>query len=269
MTFQLGYIRGWIPWLSEALSWIQTAGLYLQSHLQALEALAALQRQTLKSEELSTLAARAELDAMRAQIRPHFLFNTLNSIHSFIRDDPEQAEQVVEFLADLMRGVLQSSESDLIPLEQEIQLTETYLRIEKARYGNRLSFQIDFDPENDRIDVPPFSIQPLVENAIKHGVDAQLAPVDVQLTVRRDGEYVVIEVTDDGPGLADPPAGDSRPDYSRPDAAKGTGIALQNIRERLSRLYDEGASLELVIRQPHGTCARLKIPNAVSKAVND
>ena len=120
LSLSLGYIRGWVPWMSEALAWVRTAGLYLQSHEQVLLSLQNLHEQNLKNEELSSLALRAELDAMRAQIRPHFLFNTLNSIHSFVRDEPDQAEKVIELLADMMRGVLQSADRDFITLKQEL-----------------------------------------------------------------------------------------------------------------------------------------------------
>jgi len=255
IRFELGYIRGWIPWLSEALNWVQTAGLYLQSHLLVLDGLEKLRQQTLETQELTTLAVRAELNAMRAQIRPHFLFNTLNSIHSFVQDDPEQAERLIELLADLMRGVLMSSEQDLVPLQQELDLVETYLQIEKARYGDRLTFDIQRGPNYHGMEIPTFSIQPLVENAVKHAVDAQLEPVKIQLNLSSDNDVLIVEIIDDGPGLGT-------------SFSKGVGLAVQNIQERLKRLYDNNAGLEVYNNEIRGVCSRLEIPLTALERTN-
>ena len=169
VEMSLGYIRGWIPWLSEANSLARIAGMYLQSHLQIQQS----HSHSIKAEEQMTLAARAKLDAMRAQIRPHFLFNTLNSIHSFVRDDPAKAEEVIEQLSTLMRNVLSAPDADTISLTQEMDTVHSYLAIESARYGERLIYQIRIpEPLQDCL-VPTFSVQPLVENVIKHAVDSQ------------------------------------------------------------------------------------------------
>ncbi len=251
-SLHMGYMKGWIPWLSEAISWVRTAGLHLQSHQQILSAMEELHQQSLKNEALSTLAARAELDAMRAQIRPHFLFNTLNSIHSFVREDPDQAEKVIELLADLMRGVLQSAERDLVPLSQELDLVDTYLQIERVRYGSRLSFSIDQPSTLGSVSIPPFSVQPLVENAVKHGVDGQLEPVHVEVSIQMSGSNLQIEVKDNGPGLST-------------DETKGIGMALTNIRARLERLYNGEASLNVSNSSRTGVIAVLEIPLSCPK----
>jgi LytS/YehU family sensor histidine kinase len=243
----LGHIRGWIPWLSQANSWARTAAMYLQSHLQN----QASHANSLKAEELSTLAARAELDAMRAQIRPHFLFNTLNSIHSFVRADPARAESVIEQLSELMRSVLASPDEDMIPLEKELNTVKNYLAIEKARYGDRLIYTIDVPPVLENWMIPPFSIQPLVENVMKHGVDAQFEPVTLSIQAESiqataHGKLISIQVIDDGPGLA--------------ATNRGLGMAMKNIKARLTRLYGDEANLSLVTNKSGGLTATLTVP---------
>ena len=200
----------------------------------------------MRSEELSTLAARAELTAMRAQIRPHFLFNTLNSIHSFVRDEPAKAERVIEQLSELMRSVLTSPDEDTISLGKELQVVCNYLAIEKARYGERLSYEIEIDPELHGLQLPPFSLQPLVENVVKHAVDGQFEPVSLRLKAVVNDSKLVIHVTDDGPGLT---------------ASKdGLGMATKNIRERLERLYGSDASLTFQTNELGGLTATLIVP---------
>ncbi len=242
IEMNLGYIRGWIPWLSQANNWARTAALYLQSHLQIKKSHTNL----MKAEALSTLAARAELNAMRAQIRPHFLFNTLNSIHSFVRDDPDQAEQVIERLSDLMRSVLTSPDEDLILLEKELSVVSNYLAIEKSRYGERLLFELQVPDELLNHEVPPFSLQPLVENVIKHAVDGQFEPVHLRVEALIDDGYLIIRVVDDGPGLV--------------GVSEGLGIATRNIRDRLSRLYGNDADLQIRTNEMGGVTAALRLP---------
>jgi Histidine kinase len=240
---RLGYIRGWIPWLSQANNGVRTAAMYLQSHLQIQTSHA----NSMKAEELSTLATRAELDAMRAQIRPHFLFNTLNSIHSFVRDDPAQAEIVIEQLSELMRSVLTSPDEDMIPLEKELNTVKNYLAIEKTRYGERLCYEIIVPQALLNWMVPPFSIQPIVENVIKHGVDAQFEPVTLSIEASVSARQLEIHVIDDGPG------------FSR--TGQGLGIATKNIRERLKRLYGDEANLVLAKNEAGGVTASLSLPD--------
>jgi hypothetical protein len=185
IEINLSYIRRWMPWFSEALNWVQTAGLYLQSHLKVLETIEREHIQQLKTQELASLAAKAELIAMRSQIRPHFLFNSLNSIHAFISSDPKQAERMIEKLADMIRGVLKMSDKDEVKLQQELDLVDNYIAIEKIRYGDKFKFILDIEQGCEDEFIPSFSIQPLVENAIKHAVDAQFEPVVLKVNVQK------------------------------------------------------------------------------------
>jgi LytS/YehU family sensor histidine kinase len=195
---------------------------------------------------------------MRAQIRPHFLFNTLNSIHSFVRQDPARAETVIEQLSELMRSVLTSPDEDMISLEKELNTVKNYLAIEKARYGDRLSYAINVSQTLGNWMVPPFSIQPLVENVIKHGVDARFEPVTLTieaLSIDRavQGKQIVIRVIDDGPGLT--------------GTNRGLGMATKNIKERLKRLYGGEANLSLAANKSGGLTATLTVPETVPDEV--
>ena len=248
VVMELGYIRGIRPWFSAALTIANEAALHLQSTLHVLEWRAIQHRTELNNQALQTLAARAERDAMRAQIRPHFFFNVLNAMHTYVRDDPDQAQYVIELMADLMRGIAQTTDQDTYPLAREIELAHTYLKIERVRYGDRLQFELDVDEELREHPIPPFSIQPLVENAIKYSVDSQLQRARVSVSVKRRLDQLQIVVTDNGPGL------------DQTDKPDGLGLALENIRDRLDKLYAGRASLRLESAEFEGTLAILTLP---------
>lgn len=247
LRVELGYIKGYYPWFSTTRAIVSEAVLYLQNQLQVLEMRAVSHQQELNNHQLQMLAARAERDAMRAQIRPHFLFNVLNTLHSFVRDQPREAEEIIELLAELMRGVVRSSEKDTYPLQKEIELVSTYLKIEKIRHGERLSFDIKVGEGMLSHPILPFSIQPLIENAVKYSVDTQLGKAKVCLEVAQKGNQLLITVTDNGPG----------PQRS---SADGLGFAMGNIRERLDRLYGSNASLALKAGEDGGAVAVLTMP---------
>ncbi len=252
IEIQLTYMRQWMPWFSEALNWVRTAGLYLQSHLKILQSLEQEHQQKLKTEELTSLAAKAELLAMRSQIRPHFLFNILNSIHHFVRTEPQLAEQTIEILSEILRSVLTISDKDKVPLHQELNIAEKYLSIEKIRYGEQFEYQLHIEKECHGLLIPPFCVQPLVENAIKHAVDSQFEPVLIVVNVKLetthlDNEQLVIQVLDDGPGLSK-------------QSSTGLGIALKNIKSRLKLLYGTDSELILENRPEKGTIASVNIP---------
>ncbi|MBW2192098.1 MAG: histidine kinase, partial [Deltaproteobacteria bacterium] len=235
VRIELGPIKALYPWFSEALQLVHDAAQSLRGHLQVLELQQEQHRQTMNNQELSELAARAELQAMRAQIRPHF---------------PERAEKTIELLAGLMRGVVESSSLDRYPLRRELELAETYLQIEQIRFGDRLSYEVVVDPEWLDESVPPFGIQPLVENAVKFSVDGQLGNAVVKVEVVEGHGSIDIRVTDNGPG----------PGGAEKGARKGLGIALENIRERLEKLYGDRACLSLEAIPEGGTMAILRIP---------
>jgi signal transduction histidine kinase len=274
LTIYLDYMKRWLPWFSEALSQVQLAGQYLQSHLKVLDALAKEHQQKMQAQEFARLAAKAELMALQSQIRPHFLFNCLNSIHAFITTAPTQAEQMIESLASLIRGVLRMSAQDLVPLSQELELVGHYLALEKMRYGDRFDCQVSLAAGCAQLPVPSFCLQPLVENAIKHAVDVQFEPVSIRVQIDTTEQSLLISVTDDGPGLARPVSAPASPAIGSgagggiggagSGLSGGMGIALQNIASRLTHLYGAAAQFSLSnVTAPAGktgALARLQIP---------
>ncbi|MGI9296192.1 MAG: sensor histidine kinase, partial [Pseudomonadales bacterium] len=258
LKIELGFIRNKYPWFSEALQLVRAASNQLHSHLKVLAVQAEQRRQALINKELAELAAKAELSAMRAQIRPHFLFNVLHTIQSFIKEDPDKAERTLQLLADLMRSVLQSSEQDVYTLQQEISLASIYLEIEKTRFGDQLGYAIDIEPGVEDQLIPPFSLQPLIENAVKYSVDKQLGAANIQVRALTEGDDLVVTVSDNGPGIEN--------EKQLVKHEGGFGLALQNIRERLTRLYGDAASLSLANGRKGGAVAELRIQLAVERS---
>ena len=202
-----------------------------------------------REERLRQLASRAELKALRAQINPHFLFNALNAIAGLIHSRPELAEETVEQLAEVFRYTLRKSEKEWVRLDEEIEFAGAYLRVEEARFGSRLRVNMDIDPAAASVHVPAMSIQPLVENAVKHGTSNVEGQGLVTLRVTLDDAGLWVDVYDNGPGF---PAGFSL-------AAPGEGHGLRNIAERLSGYYGDSARV-LCENLPEGTRVRLRIP---------
>jgi two-component system, LytTR family, sensor kinase len=164
--------------------------------------------------ELRILAREAELGALRAQLRPHFLLNTLNSILSLMDVSPREARAMLTHLAHVLQAAFDEMEETLVPLERELRLLDAYLAIEKIRFGERLSASVDVAEAARQAWVPPFLLQPLVENAVKHGVAPFTRPGGVWVTGRVEGSRLTLEVADSGPGMEDG------------DGATGRGLSL-------------------------------------------
>jgi len=191
--------------------------------------------------------AQAELRALRAQMNPHFLFNALNTIAALVRDDPDGAEDTTTRLAELFRYTLRASERERAPLGDELAFVRDYLAIEHRRFGARLTVREDVAPGLSGLAVPTLLLQPLVENAVRHGVAPRAEGGTVTLAARRDGETLVIEVGDDGPGFASEPS------------PSGNGFGLHSVRERLRALGPPHA-LDIESGHGHGTTVRLTVP---------
>lgn len=166
--------------------------------------------------------ATARLAELQARIRPHFLFNTLNSAIALVREEPAKAESLLEDLSELFRHALADAK-EAVPLRQELALAEHYLAIEQVRFGERLRVEWSVDDSASRAKLPPLILQPLVENAVKHGVEPSATGAVVRISTQRRGGVVVIKVTNTVP------AGSGRP---------GNGLALDNVRQRLTLLHD-------------------------------
>lgn len=193
--------------------------------LQAVEESTALAQRELQSQ----IAAReAELRALRAQVDPHFLFNSLNAVSGLIGPDPAKAREMVQRLADFLRSSLTLGAVPRIALERELALASSYLEIERVRFGERLRVRIDLEPGLADVMVPPLLLQPLVENAVRHGIATCLDGGTIEVEARRRGELVWLTVTNP----RDPDAG-----------RRGTGFGLDIVRRRLSGAYGTHAAL--------------------------
>lgn len=204
------------------------------------------------------LAADAELDALRAQINPHFLFNTLNTIASRVRTDPEDARQLLVELADFFRYTIRQR-GQFVDFSQEYAFVRTYATLEQARFGDRLHVEYDIDPAVLGLDVPVLTIQPLVENAIKHGASDKVGRTTVELRARVDRPARMLEVTvcDDGVGMDEPTLAAVRTGDGL-DGARSIG--LTNIRQRLALLFGPDHRFDVSSTAGKGTSVHLRLP---------
>ena len=203
-----------------------------------------------RSRELETQLGLARLEALRMQIQPHFLFNALNTVAMLVRNNERsQAVEMVAGLGELLRSSLDDNPQQEVPLAAELSFVRRYLALEEFRFPDRLRVEVDVPEELLQAEVPNLILQPLVENAIRHGVAKSSSPGLVRITARRGNGWLELSVEDDGPGL---PAG------WQSDA--GRGIGLRNVRSRMEQLY--GSRQEFVIQnvEPQGAAARLRIP---------
>jgi two-component system LytT family sensor kinase len=204
-------------------------------------------------EEQKRLLLEARLDALQRQINPHFLFNTLNSIASLVRFRPEQARELIVKLANILRALLRDHDSFIL-LRDELSFTDDYLGIEVVRFGaDKLKVVKELEPETLELPVPSMILQPLVENSIKHGLEPRISGGTITLRSRIEGGRFLIEVEDDGVGIA--------PGRTHTSGVlRGTGIGMKNVRERLEVLYGDAAHFEITSRPGRGTKVTLGIP---------
>ena len=201
---------------------------------------------------LAAQVAEARLGALRMQLHPHFLFNSLNAITVLVRDkDTAAASRMLELLSDVLRQVLRSDQAHEVSLADELRFLERYLAIEQVRFSDRLTVRFDVADSLRDAAVPEFLLQPLVENALRHGIAHRTDGGIVQISARREGDALVLAVTDNGPGQGAPASRD------------GNGLGLANIRERLTTLYGADARVELTTRAAAdggGTLAAVRLP---------
>lgn len=206
-------------------------------------ALAYARRVRLREEQL----AIAELQHLKAQLQPHFLFNTLNTIATFVRTDPESAVQMIARLGTLLRHALQPGDDQEVPLEEELALAGAYLDIEQLRFDDRLRVTWRIAPEALRARVPHLLLQPLVENAIQHGLAPARDGGTVQIHATREQDRLCLVVQDDGVAVA-------------PPALDALGIGLTNTRRRLQQLYGAAHTVDLSAVAPHGLRIAITLP---------
>ncbi len=206
---------------------------------------AAMSAERVRGERLRGLTQQAQLLQLTQQIEPHFLFNALNTIASTIHTDPELADTLLLRLSALLRAATDLTRRPEVPLAEELQLLEAYAAIMGERFGSRLALRFEIDPDSTNCQVPTMVMQPLVENALRHGIELQTRPGTVVIRSRRDAGRLLLEVEDDLGVLAQPLV---------------FGVGLSNLRQRLALGYDQQASLTLQARVGGGVLARIELP---------
>ena len=201
----------------------------------------------LKSSQLEARLAQAQLQALKMQLQPHFLFNTLHAISTLVHRDPNGADRMISRLSDFLRLTLENSGIQEVPLRVELEFLDKYLEIEQVRFGSRLTVRHDVDPAALDLLVPNLILQPLVENAVRHGIAPRAAGGRVDIRARKVKERLEIEIGDDGPGLA---AG----------ALLTEGVGLRNTRERLRQFFGADHDFELNDGSAGGFRVRLDVP---------
>lgn len=200
----------------------------------------------LKRSQQEKLLAETELKLLQAQIEPHFLFNTLSNITQLIRSDPDLAVCTLENLTTLLRGALARTRSSISTLGQEVDFARAYLAVQATRMQGRLRYRCDLPEEFRDFPLPPLLIQPLLENAVIHGIEPAPEGGGIDFTAGHDGDVLVLSVSDNGAGM-------------REHGTSG-GTGLRNVRDRLRLVYGPDATLELAPSSPRGVRARISIP---------
>jgi two-component system, LytTR family, sensor kinase len=208
-------------------------------------------RMELKLQEQQRMLLQARMEALQSQINPHFLFNTLNTVSSLVRFDPDTARDIIVKLASILRRLLRTHES-FVRLREEVEFIDDYLDIEVVRFGrDKLRVVKELDPDTLEAVVPSMLLQPLVENSIKHGLSPKVDGGSITLRSRMEDGLLMIEVADDGVGLA----------YDGgPVENSSTGIGLTNVAGRLKVLYGDSARMTVSSRETEGTIVRLRLP---------
>ena len=228
-SFPLGVLAYWV-----ILAMMMATSHYERSRLEQV-----------RTSKLQAQLAEARLRALQMQLQPHFVFNALHSLSDLVTDEPKTAVRLIARLGDFLRLTLQNSTSQWVPLKRELDFLEAYLEIERVRFGDRLKVVFQIDPQSLDAEVPSLILQPLVENAIRHGIASHIGPGLVQLASRRRGETLLLEIRDNGPGMpSNPPE----------------GLGLRNTHERLRQSYGSSYSLEVRNQGERGVVVSCELP---------
>lgn len=246
ITYPAGLRPPFTAYLPDGLRRITLAWVALIAIVLAVEARRRAVQSRVERERLRAQIAEQRLIALTGQLQPHFLFNTLQGISTLIHRDPDAADEMLGKLSDLLREVLRHRDQALVRLGDEIRYAQTYLEIAQLRFADRLRFSIDVPTELRNAAVPLFILQPLIENALGHGIGGQALGGTISVTASRGGRLLNLEVEDDGIGL---PSGGPR-----------EGVGLGNTRERLRASFGDEAGLTLNNADGGGTIARVELP---------
>lgn len=209
-----------------------------------------------RARDLEARLARAQLENLQAQLNPHFVFNALNTISSVMYEDVGRADRMLAGLSDLLRRALHASHRQEVTLAEELEMLEIYADLMRARFGDRLHFEVDVEDGLADARVPTLLLQPLVENAMRHGAPPPPAPARIAVRVRREEEAVVFEVEDNGPGMH----GLTGDVGSATSPANPTGVGLANTEGRLRALYGAGQAMTLGTGRLGGLLVKIRIP---------
>ncbi|MGI9034688.1 MAG: sensor histidine kinase [Pyrinomonadaceae bacterium] len=244
--------------LSDEIEMLSSSALLTARKIDALRVTDERHSQELREREFSRLATEARLSALRAQINPHFLFNALTTIGYLIQSAPDKAFETLMRLTSLLRGVLRST-GEFSTLGEELKIIESYLEIERARFEERLSVKIEVSPELRRLKIPSLVLQPLVENAVKHGISNSKHGGEVRISARIDGQNLTLEVSDTGAGLSAENLSESRKN----------GVGLNNIEQRLKSHFGAAARLEIQSEAGSGTKSKIVLPLDFERAAKE
>jgi two-component system, LytTR family, sensor kinase len=208
------------------------------------------QAQQLASAELRTKLVQAQLENLRLQLQPHFLFNTLNTISSVMYEDVRAADAMIAQLSDLLRLTLRASRTDEIPLSEELEITRLYLDLMQKRFENRLRVSYEIDASLNGSLVPQLILQPLLENSLRHGMKAGSGAMHLSIAAHRENGSLILQVSDTGCGLGG----------IDPGGVFGRGLGLSNIRDRLAHLYGDRQQFSIANRASGGAAVTLRVP---------
>jgi two-component system LytT family sensor kinase len=210
---------------------------------------ARLREEEFRTMKLSSQLAQAQLKALKMQLQPHFLFNTLHSISTLVYTDAGRADRMIVQLSDLLRMTLDDASSDLVPLEREIECARKYLAIEQTRFSDRLTVEFDVDPEALDVPVPYLLLQPIVENSVRHGTSKMIESGRISVSARLVHGRLQLRVSDNGPG------------FDAPEPARREGLGLKNTRERLEQIYQ--SNFQLRTSGSGGATVEISLPQGI------
>jgi signal transduction histidine kinase len=240
----------------QQLDWLLMTYLFFVGLAHALAYRRAFEAQELNAAQLETRLVEAQLQSLQRQLQPHFLFNTLNTISGLMRSNMDAADRMIDQLGDLLRMTLNTSGAEQVPLQEELEMLQKYLEIEQTRFGGRLTIKTDIEPETLDALVPYMLLQPLAENAIRHGVAPHARPGWVAIHTAHVGDQLEIEIRDSGNGL--PP--------DRLDQLN-QGVGLSNTRARLAHLYPDAFTFRFS-NMVEGFCVTVAVPFKEYPAAN-
>jgi len=211
----------------------------------------------LRAAQLESQLSQAQLQALRMQLNPHYLFNSLNAVSALVEDEPKKARELLANLGDLLRTSLEGEQDNFVPLENELRFIRSYLDVERVRLGERLHVEFEIDPKTETALVPNLILQPLVENAIRHGIAPHVENGDVRILSELEGDRLILSIFDNGKGIEV---------FNGNGQMYEEGVGIRNTRERLKVIYGERASFKLNSLESGWTESRVTLPLQLSLA---